>query len=167
MVERDTSTRAALAVAAVRGSAGDPPVLLTLLGEFVFPEGRPVWTSTYLSVLEALGYAEGAARQALSRSAAAGWLDQERVGRHSRLTLTTEMTRLLKQGSRRIYGFGLGGAGVERRVAAAPGHRARELVASCATACNTRLAWAGFGPLGQGVWVTPDPSRESRSRRCA
>jgi phenylacetic acid degradation operon negative regulatory protein len=138
------------------------PLLLTLLGEFVYPDARPVWTRTFLTALEALGYAEGSARQALSRSAAAGWLQQERVGRHTRLTLTAEMRSLLKQGSRRIYGFGLAerawnGEWLLLQVTV-PETR-REL----RHRLNTRLAWAGFGPLGQGVWITPDPSREAEA----
>ncbi|HVR29664.1 MAG TPA: PaaX family transcriptional regulator C-terminal domain-containing protein, partial [Thermoanaerobaculia bacterium] len=135
-------------------------LLLTLLGEFVFPEGVPVWTRSFIRALESLGYAEGAARQALSRSAAAGWLRQERVGRHTRLDLTDDMKLLLRQGSRRIYGFGLAerawnGEWLLLQVTV-PETR-REL----RHRLHTRLAWAGFGPLGQGVWITPDPSREA------
>ena len=137
-------------------------LLLTLLGEFVFPEGVPVWTRSFVLALETLGYAEGAARQALSRSASAGWLRQERVGRHTRIDLTTDMRRLLKQGSRRIYGFGLAerswnGEWLLLQVSV-PETR-REL----RHRLHTRLAWAGFGPLGQGGWITPDPSREAEA----
>ena len=135
-------------------------VLLTLLGEFVFPEGQPVWTRSFVYALDALGYGEGAARQALARSAAAGWLEQERVGRRARLDLSSEMRRLLRQGSRRIYGFGLaerpwGGDWLLLQVTV-PESR-REL----RHRLHTRLAWAGFGPLGQGLWISPDPSREA------
>jgi phenylacetic acid degradation operon negative regulatory protein len=136
------------------------PLLLTLLGEFVYPDSGPVWTRTFLAALDALGYAEGSARQALSRSAAAGWLEQERVGRHTRLTLTAEMMGLLKQGSRRIYGFGLAerawnGEWLLLQVTVPEARR------ELRHRLHTRLAWAGFGPLGQGVWITPDPSRQA------
>jgi phenylacetic acid degradation operon negative regulatory protein len=136
------------------------PLLLTLLGELVYPEGKPVWTRSFLAALDALGYAEGAARQALSRSAAAGWLDPERVGRHTRLTLTAEMRGLLEQGSRRIYGFGLAErpwSGEWLLLQVTVPEARREL----RHRLHTRLAWAGFGPLGQGMWVAPDPAREA------
>ena len=136
------------------------PLLLTLLGEFVFPGRGPVWVRTFVEALDALGYSEGAARQELARSAAAGWLVQERVGRHSRLALSEEMERLLRQGSRRIYGFGLAerawnGEWLLLQVSV-PESR-REL----RHRLHTRLTWAGFGPLGQGMWVSPDPTRET------
>jgi phenylacetic acid degradation operon negative regulatory protein len=138
-------------------------MLLTLLGEFVFPEGKPVWTQRFLSALGALGYAEGAARQALQRSAAAGWLDQERIGRQTLLELSPDMRRLLRQGSRRIYGFGLSerawnGEWLLLQVTIPESGRAER------HALHTRLAWAGFGPLGQGLWITPDPAREADAR---
>jgi phenylacetic acid degradation operon negative regulatory protein len=160
MVERDTLREQRWQSPPSEDRPSIRPVLLTILGEFVYPEARPVWTRTFLSALDALGYGEGAARQALTRSAAAGWLEQERVGRHTRLALSADLKRLLKQGSRRIYGFGLAerawnGEWLLLQVTV-PESR-REL----RHRLHTRLAWAGFGPLGQGVWITPDPARQA------
>src|ERR1700760_915675 len=59
-------------------------LLLTVLGEFVMPSGQAVWTSTLLHALVGVGTAENAARQAIARSAAAGWLGGGKDGRQGR-----------------------------------------------------------------------------------
>src|SRR5258708_37406470 len=56
-------------------------LLLTILGEFVYREEQPVWTSTLLHILTGLGVEEKAARQAIARGAAAGWITSGRRGR--------------------------------------------------------------------------------------
>src|SRR4051812_42329596 len=48
-------------------------LLLTVLGELVLPAGGAVWTSAVIDVLGRLGVEEKAARQALMRTAGAGW----------------------------------------------------------------------------------------------
>ena len=66
-----------------RHAAGAPSargLLLTLLGEFVRPGGGVAWTSAVIAVFARLGVEEKATRQALMRTAAAGWLRAERVG---------------------------------------------------------------------------------------
>src|SRR5437764_266427 len=63
---------------AAAGSAS--ALLFTVLGEFVLPEGGTVWTSTVIDVLGRLGVEEKAARQALMRTSADGWLEPERHG---------------------------------------------------------------------------------------
>lgn len=140
------------------------PLLLTVLGEFVLPRGVPVWTASLVEALGALGVREKSARQALLRSTADGWLVGERHGRRVRLELTPATRALLDDGARRIYSFGAGRDGWDGRwlvvVASVPEgqrhlrHRLR-----------TGLAWAGFGPIGQGVWVCPDTDREEEARR--
>ena len=63
--------------AAELGAASARSLLLTVLGEFVLPGGRPVWTSTLLELLADLDVAEKAARQAIMRTADSGWIDGE------------------------------------------------------------------------------------------
>lgn len=139
-------------------------LLLTVLGEFVLPRGAPVWTATLVEALGALGVREKSARQALLRSTGDGWLVGERHGRRVQLQLTPATAGLLEEGARRIYSFGAGREDWDGRwlvvVASVPEgqrhlrHRLR-----------TGLAWAGFGPVGQGVWVCPDAGREDEARR--
>ena len=74
------------AAAGTRTSARS--LLLTLLGEFVLSRPGAVWTQTIVGALDQLGVEEKAARQALARTAADGWLTSERVGRSVRWSLT-------------------------------------------------------------------------------
>ena len=70
-----------------RHAAGAPSargLLFTLLGEFVLTGDGTAWTSAVLAVFTRLGIEEKATRQALMRTAAAGWLDAEKLGRRTR-----------------------------------------------------------------------------------
>src|SRR6266581_4339250 len=85
------SSAAAVPVLSRRHAAGAPSargLLFTLLGEFVLPGDGTAWTSAVLAVLARLGIEEKATRQALMRTAAAGWLAAEKEGRRTRWRLT-------------------------------------------------------------------------------
>jgi phenylacetic acid degradation operon negative regulatory protein len=137
-------------------------LLFTLLGEFVLPGDGTAWTSAVLEVFARLGVEEKATRQALMRSASAGWLTAEKNGRRTRWRLTGSAHRLLAEGAERIYGF-TGPARdwdgrwllISLRVPEAD-RRVRHVV-------RTRLAWAGFGTLGPGLWISPHPDRETEA----
>jgi phenylacetic acid degradation operon negative regulatory protein len=138
-------------------------MLFTLLGEFVLPDEGGAWTSAVLAVFERLGVAEKATRQALMRTSNAGWLTAQKVGRRTRWLLTPAATRLLTDGARRIYSFGPATEWdgqwvlVQVRVPETD-RRARHVV-------RTRLAWAGFGSLGPGLWISPHAAREQEAVR--
>lgn len=139
-------------------------LLMTVLGEYVLPRDRPVWTSMLVDSLGMLDIEEKSARQALARSAAEGWLVSERVGRRVRWSLTPPGRRLLTEGAERIYAFG--------RDAHAWKNRWLMLIVSVPEAkrdlrhrLRTRLTWAGFGSPVAGVWVSPDPSREPEAQK--
>jgi phenylacetic acid degradation operon negative regulatory protein len=145
-----------------RRSVGEPAarsLLLTVLGEYVLDLDEPVWTGALLRALAALGVGAPAARQAVTRSAAEGWLARDRVGRRARWLLTPATRDLLVRGRERIYGFqgittGWDGRWLLVMVRVPEGRREdRHRV-------RTQLAWAGFGSLGQGTWITPHLERE-------
>ena len=148
-----------------RHAAGAPSargLLFTLLGEFVLTGDGTAWTSAVLAVFARLGIEEKATRQALMRSAAAGWLEPEKIGRRTRWRLTVSARRLLTDGAERIYSF-TGPAPdwdgrwllVSARIPESD-RRARHVVRS-------RLSWAGFGSLGAGLWISPHPEREAEA----
>jgi phenylacetic acid degradation operon negative regulatory protein len=148
-----------------RHAAGAPSargLLFTLLGEFVLTGDGTAWTSAVLAVFTRLGIEEKATRQALMRSAAAGWLEPEKIGRRTRWRLTASARRLLTDGAERIYSF-TGPAPdwdgrwllVSARIPESD-RRARHVVRS-------RLSWAGFGSLGAGLWISPHPEREAEA----
>jgi phenylacetic acid degradation operon negative regulatory protein len=139
-------------------------LLLTVLGEFVRPIDRPVWTATLVGVLAALGVEEKSARQALARTATDGWISSERDGRRTRWTLTPAGRRLLTEGAQRIYSFetqelGWDGRWLVLTVTVPEDQRhLRHQV-------RTRLAWAGFGSPVPGVWISANPEREAEAKQ--
>ena len=145
------------------GAASARGLLFTLLGELVLPTDGTAWTSAVLAVFARLGVEEKATRQALMRTAAAGWLDGEKIGRRTRWRLTDSARRLLTDGAERIYSFAGPARAWDGRwlvvVTRIPesDRRARHVV-------RTRLSWAGFGTLGAGLWISPHPDREAEAR---
>lgn len=134
-------------------------LLLTILGEFVLPQGGSIWTSTIIDGLGSLGIGERNARQAAARLGDDGLLRAERVGRMTRWHLTDRADRLLTEGTRRIYGLSAGAPTWGRRwlvvITAIPeDERAKR------RQLRTRLGFAGFGFLGPGIAISPHVSRE-------
>jgi phenylacetic acid degradation operon negative regulatory protein len=137
-------------------------LLLTVLGSVVLPNAAAAWTSSLLSALDSVGVEERAARQAISRSAAAGWLVKDKQGRRVRWRLTERAQKVLGEGAGRIYTFG------ERQ--RSWDHHWLLVFASIPEArrdlryrLRVRLNWAGFGSLGWGIWVSPWTERESEA----
>lgn len=129
-------------------------LLVTLLGEFVLPNGGSVWTQTLVESMEAVGIQDKTTRQALARLADRGWLNRTKEGRRTRWHLTGLSRGLLESGAERIYGFG--------RAPRAWDGRWLVLLASLSDRDESRryrlttgLTWAGFGSLGQGTWLSP------------
>jgi phenylacetic acid degradation operon negative regulatory protein len=139
-------------------------LLLTLLGEYVLPSGGPAWTTAFVDVLGGLGVDPAAARQALARTASAGWLAAERDGRRTRWRLTDAGSQLLSDGARRIYGFAPSSTAWDGRwlvlLASVP-ERRRE----ARHALRTRLAWAGFGSPAPGVWISANAAAEADAKQ--
>ncbi len=144
------------------GAPGARGLLFTLLGEFVLTGDGTAWTSAVLAVFTRLGIEEKATRQALMRTAAAGWLDAEKTGRRTQWRLTVSAHRLLTDGAERIYSF----------TGPAPDWDGRWLLVSARVpdsdrrarhVLRTRLSWAGFGSLGPGLWISPHPDREAEA----
>jgi phenylacetic acid degradation operon negative regulatory protein len=133
-------------------------MLLTVLGEYVLPRGGPVWQETLVGALEALGYKTHAARQALARSASGGWLRTERRGRRALVFLTDDTAEMLRTGAQRIYSFGDPWAWDGRWLLVVV--RVPEDRRDVRHQVRTRLAWAGFGSLGGGLWISPHVERE-------
>ena len=148
-----------------RRSVGAPAarsLLLTILGEYVLPRGAAVWQETLVGALMSVGYTQQAARQAIARSVRDGWLSTERIGRRARLSLSTRTAELLATGASRIYSFGEPWEWDGRwlvLILRVPEER-REVRHQL----RTRLAWAGLGSMGGGVWLTPHVSREAELR---
>jgi phenylacetic acid degradation operon negative regulatory protein len=144
-----------------RRSVGAPAarsLLLTVLGEYVLPRSGSVWQETLVGALVCLGYTQQAARQALARSTREGWLVSERHGRRTRMALSDSTAALLHAGAERIYTFAQPWEWDRRWLVVVL--RVPEEQRAVRHQLRSRLAWAGLGSLGGGVWLTPHVERE-------
>ena len=128
----------------------------------MLPRGEPVWQETLVGALVAVGYTEHAARQALARSVRDGWLESSRHGRRSRVGLSARAADLLSSGAARIYSFGSAWRWDGRWLVLIL--RVPETRREVRHRLRTRLAWAGLGSLGGGVWLTAHVEREAELR---
>jgi phenylacetic acid degradation operon negative regulatory protein len=146
------------------GAASARSLLLTVLGEYVLPSGQPVWTSALVGVLAGLGVEEKAARQALARTAADGWIAPSRDGRRVRWALTAPGRRLLTDGAERIYSFAAEEPSWDGRwltlVVAVP-----ESQRQLRRHLRTRMCWAGFGNPAPTLWVSTNVDREAEAKQ--
>jgi phenylacetic acid degradation operon negative regulatory protein len=131
---------------------------LTVLGEYVLPAPDGAWQETLVSALGTLGYTTHAARQALARSITGGWLRTARHGRRSRVHLNGDTAEMLRSGAERIYGFGREQPWEGRWLLVVL--RVPEDQRDVRHALRSRLAWAGFGSMGNGLWISPHVERE-------
>jgi phenylacetic acid degradation operon negative regulatory protein len=146
------------------GASSASDLLITVFGELLRPAGGTAWTQTLVATLALVGVEEKATRQAISRLADKGWLTSERVGRRTRWHLTTWATDVLERGAERIYGLGRNAADWDGMwlvlLASVP-----EVQRARRGPLGVRLGWAGFGSVGQGVWVSPRVDREAEVAR--
>ncbi|HTT30004.1 MAG TPA: PaaX family transcriptional regulator C-terminal domain-containing protein [Solirubrobacteraceae bacterium] len=148
-----------------RRSVGAPAarsLLLTILGEYVLPRDEAVWQETLVGALVSVGYTQHAARQALARSVRDGWLSTSRHGRRARVSLSDRSADLLRTGAERIYSFGSPWDWDGRWLVLIL--RVPEARREVRHLLRTRLAWAGLGSMGGGVWLTPHVEREAELR---
>ncbi|MFF5289755.1 PaaX family transcriptional regulator [Paractinoplanes globisporus] len=141
-----------------REGASARSLLLTVLGEFVFPRGGEVWTGTLVDALGELGVEPKSARQALARTAAEGLLTSTRHGRKVRWRLTEPGRVLLAEGTERIYGFMRDTRSWDGRwlvLTVGVPESQRQL----RHRLRTRLTWLGLGSPSPGLWVVPDVTK--------
>ena len=139
-------------------------LLLTLLGEFVLPRGRPVWTSTLVYVLVGVGIAEKAARQAISRAASAGWIQSHPVGRQTCWTLSDHGRSVINEGAERVRSMSRRSTSWDGRwlvlVTTFP-----ETLRAQRMKLYRALNWVGFGNPTPSLWINPHPDREDEARQ--
>ncbi len=146
------------------GAASARSLLLTILGEYALPHADAVWTSTLVRAMAGLGVEEKAARQALARTAADGWIAAVRHGRQVCWELTDPGRRLLTDGAERIYSFAAEGPAWDGQwlvLTVSVPETQRQLRRQL----RTRLSWAGFGSPGSSIWVTTDTAREAEAKQ--
>ncbi|MFD9332626.1 PaaX family transcriptional regulator C-terminal domain-containing protein [Streptomyces sp. NPDC060065] len=130
-------------------------LVLAFFGNHVLDEGDLcVYSGSIIDVLARAGTGEQAVRSTLTRMVNRGLLLRQREGRKMFFGLTPQATRILRDGSRRIWrdgavnedwdgtwtllGFSLPESWQRQR------HDLR-----------SQLSWSGFGALYSGLWVAP------------
>jgi phenylacetic acid degradation operon negative regulatory protein len=148
--------------ALMQGSARS--LLITILGELVWPSGEPAWTSALVRVLAGLGVEEQNARQAILRASASGWITAERQGREVRWTLTEKLTRIFEAGSARVYSLSDPFTGWDGTWLALSVTVPRSLY-RVRRPLYAGLSWAGLGNPAPGLWLTPHTERADEVSR--
>jgi DNA-binding transcriptional regulator PaaX len=129
-------------------------LLLNFFGALVLDAGLPpVPSVTLLDLLADLGVAEAAARATLKRMTQRGLLDRGQVGRTAQYTLTPLAEDVLRQARQRVSSpapFEHPEGEWTLLSYSVPEHR-RDL----RHRVRSRLTWAGFGGLRDGLWIAP------------
>jgi phenylacetic acid degradation operon negative regulatory protein len=141
-------------------AAGEPPwlrpqaLMLSFCGEHLLGRDEVVFSGGFVAVLARVGVGAHAARSTLARMTRRGLLTRHRLGKHVYHGLTAHAEAVLAEGERRVWRAGavnrdwsgqwtlLGFSLPESR------RGDRHLLRS-------RLAWAGFGLLRNGLWISP------------
>ncbi|HKJ03815.1 MAG TPA: PaaX family transcriptional regulator C-terminal domain-containing protein [Longimicrobiales bacterium] len=128
-------------------------LVFTLFGEYLLHRRKPVWVGSLISLLRPFGLTEGAVRTVLSRMTRKSWLGTRRRGRNSFYSLTARGHRLLEEGRDRIFHptWEDAWSGHWYLVTYSIPEDTRHL----RDRLRVRLAWLGFGSMGNGVWITP------------
>ena len=137
-------------------------LVFTLYGDYLLHRKESIWVGSLISLLQPFGLSEGAVRTVLSRMARKGWLDGERMGRHSFYDLAPKGRRLLQEGEDRILHPSWDSPWDRSWFLLA--YSIPENVRHLRDRLRDRLAWLGFGSLGNGLWISPhDVEKEVRA----
>jgi phenylacetic acid degradation operon negative regulatory protein len=128
-------------------------LVITMLGTYVRPFARTVWSGGLVALLAEFGFSDGAARAALARLVRRDLLSRVRSGRTVHYRLTPRCERLLVEGDGRIFTLG--------RLPAGAGpwtvlwHQIPEERRLERTRLGRRLRFLGFGSVQDSVWISP------------
>lgn len=136
-------------------------LIFTLFGDYFLHRDAPVWVGSLITFLGRLGLSEGATRTTLSRMVQRGWLASERVGRFGYYDLTDRARRMLEEGEHRIYHPDWDRPWDDRWFLLA--YSIPEDQRTLREDLRSRLAWLGFGSLGNGLWISPRDHSEQVS----
>jgi phenylacetic acid degradation operon negative regulatory protein len=137
--------------------------LLIALGEYMLDRAEDrVWTQTLIDALALLGFEETTARQAITRTAATGWLASGRAGRRVRWRLTPAGREYLASARQRLFAPGperdWDGDWLVLLVTVPENQR------KLRHRLRTTLEWVGFGSPGPDVWLSPHPTHAAEAR---
>src|SRR5215213_4535000 len=123
-------------------------IVITVFGDAIVPRGGSVWLGTLLDFFKTLDVDSGVVRTAMSRLAADGWLERNKVGRNSFYRLTQNGWQTFDAAAKHIY---------NPQAAHWTGRFELLLIGNAADrdASREALKDAGFGSPLPGVWIAP------------
>lgn len=129
-------------------------VMLSFLGIHVLHRDVAVYSGSVIDVFARVGVSEEAVRSTLTRMVKRGLLARHRSGRRMYFGLTAQSTAMLEDGRRRIWQRGA----VNRNWDGTWTMVAFSLPDSWRSQrhdLRSKLVWAGFGLLQNGLWIAP------------
>lgn len=138
-------------------------LLITVLGDYWWCRPEPLPSSGLIRVLAEFGVGPDGTRSALSRLTRRGLLARSQRGRNTFYTLTEQAMRMLKEGAERLFCFGADEQAWDGKwslVAFSVPEEERTL----RHILRSHLRWLTFGPLYDGLWISPHPRLEAAAR---
>jgi len=133
-------------------------LLFTLWGDYIQHKGGEISTGALTIFLARFGIQEANLRQALSRMSREGWLASRRDRGRSYYSLTPRGHRRITEACRRVYSpeeLPWDGRWRLLSYSIPEGMRAKR------DELRRELTWTGFGMLGPGSWISPNPLEEA------
>ena len=123
-------------------------IVITVFGDAIVPRGGSVWLGTLLEFFRTIDIDSGVVRTAMSRLAADGWLERQRVGRNSFYRLVKKGRQTFDAATKHIY---------DPQVSGWTGRFELLLIGNGEDrdASREALKNAGFGSPLPGVWIAP------------
>lgn len=128
-------------------------LVFTLYGEYFLHREGSVWVGSLISLLEPFAMSEASVRTVLSRMTRKGWLNANRLGRNSFYDLSAKGRALLEEGAAKIFhpSWDEPWDGSWFLLS----YSIPEIRRHLRDRLRDRLAWLGFGSLGNGLWISP------------
>src|SRR5437764_1561042 len=123
-------------------------IIITVFGDAIVPRGGSVWLGTLLRFFETLDIDSSVVRTAMSRLAADGWFEREKVGRNSFYRLVQRERLTFDIATKHIYGAPASDWTGRFELLLIGNGEDRD-------ASREALKNAGFGSPLPGVWVAP------------
>lgn len=131
-----------------------PQTLLLLFGaQYMVDAGQAMSTGSLISALGSVGVGEHAARSTISRMLRRGTLLKVRRGKRTYLHLPAHVREMLLEGEQRAWRSPVNRDWDGRWTLL--GFSFPESRRSDRHLLRSRLVWAGFGPLQNGLWLAP------------
>ena len=127
-------------------------LMLTYLGDYVLGRDIAVFSGSFIDTFARLGVGEHAVRSTLTRMVGRGLLMRHRSGRRMHFGLTPRSEEILHDEKDRVWRRGVLDTDWDGRWTVLT-FSMPESWQRVRHDLRARLAWAGFGPLGNGTWI--------------